>query len=191
MSFHCDSQTRQMLTGNLLLIVCCIFYLLWWLVAFKPTGAIKGMKSGWLLIPAFLFGAAAVIWIARGSAAAKVHAALLPRSTILIGGIVAYVLLLAATYLLLKRPVTTELFLIVGWVVLLLLELNALYGLGYCSKSIAVVFLIVILTAAIISLICYLLYYGLDSKLSYIDGAVPLLLVSVVTAAISACIIVR
>lgn len=31
-----DAQTRQMLTGNLLMIGCCIFYLAWWLIAFKP-----------------------------------------------------------------------------------------------------------------------------------------------------------
>ncbi|MCD8083680.1 MAG: hypothetical protein LUE86_09300 [Clostridiales bacterium] len=26
-----DAQTRQMLTGNLLMIGCCVFYLTWWL----------------------------------------------------------------------------------------------------------------------------------------------------------------
>ncbi|MCC8045030.1 MAG: hypothetical protein LIP12_05975, partial [Clostridiales bacterium] len=55
-----DAQTRQMLTGNLLMIGCCAFYLAWWLIAFRPEDAVKGIRSGWLLIPALLFGVAAV-----------------------------------------------------------------------------------------------------------------------------------
>ncbi|MCD8004148.1 MAG: hypothetical protein LUE91_00585 [Oscillospiraceae bacterium] len=61
-----DAQTNQMLAGNLLLILCCVFYLLWWLIAFK----VKGIKSGWLLIPAALCGLAAVWEIIRGSGGA-------------------------------------------------------------------------------------------------------------------------
>ncbi|MCD8104465.1 MAG: hypothetical protein LUF35_05565 [Lachnospiraceae bacterium] len=61
-----DAQTRQMLTGNLLMIGCCAFYLAWWLIAFKPEGAVKGIRSGWLLIPALIFGVAAVMQIAQG-----------------------------------------------------------------------------------------------------------------------------
>ncbi len=58
-----DTETafKQMLWGNGLLVVCCGFYLLWWILAFKPSGAIKGMRSGWLLVPAFVFGLAAVV----------------------------------------------------------------------------------------------------------------------------------
>ena len=56
--------------GNILLVGCCVFYLLWWALAFKPTGAVKGMRSGWLLIPAFLFGCAAVVLIVRGTSPA-------------------------------------------------------------------------------------------------------------------------
>lgn len=77
-------QTRKMLIGNLLLIVCCVFYLAWWLIAFKPEGAIKGFKSGWLLIPAVIFG-----------------------------GIAVYVILLLATAIFMKRQVTTELLIVI------------------------------------------------------------------------------
>ncbi len=44
-----------MLWGNGLLMACCGFYLLWWILALKPAGAIKGMRSVWLLIPAVVF----------------------------------------------------------------------------------------------------------------------------------------
>jgi len=31
--------------SNIFLIICCAFYLAWWLLAFKPTGAIKGIQA--------------------------------------------------------------------------------------------------------------------------------------------------
>lgn len=179
-----DLQTRQMLTGNLLLVGCCAFYLAWWLVAFKPEGAIKGMKSGWLLLPAFVFGLAAVVQIVQGSSVDG-RTALLSRTTILVGGVVAYVVLLAATSLLLKRQVTTELFLIVGWTVLLFLEINGLFALGQCSRTVSIGFLIVTVIAAIVSLICYLLYYNLGKVKGYVDGMIPLLLVAVMMIAVT------
>ncbi|MCD8376412.1 MAG: hypothetical protein LUD69_05665 [Oscillospiraceae bacterium] len=180
-----DAQINQMLAGNLLLILCCVFYLLWWLIAFKPTGAVKGIKSGWLLIPAALCGLAAVWEIIRGSGGAQAQNVLIPQTAIFIGGIVAYVLLLAGSCFLLKRQVTTELFLIIGWAALTFLELDALYALGRCSKGTAVFFLALTAAAAVVSLICYLLYYRLDSVKGYLDGMVPLVLAALVMAAIS------
>ena len=67
MIFETSNSARQMFWGNLLMVGCCAFYLLWWIVAFRPTDAIKGLKSGWLLIPAFLLGIAAVAMIIRGA----------------------------------------------------------------------------------------------------------------------------
>ncbi|MCC8075136.1 MAG: hypothetical protein LIO95_04205 [Clostridiales bacterium] len=183
-----DLQTRQMLTGNLLLVGCCVFYLAWWLIAFKPEGAIKGMKSGWLLIPAFLFGTAAVVQIVRGSNVDS-QAALLPRTVVLIGGVVAYVVLLAATSIILKRQVTTELFLIVGWTVLMFLEVNGLFALGQQSRAMAIGFFVVTVVVTIISLVCYLLYYNLDSVKGYVDGMIPLLLVAVMMIAVTVSVV--
>ncbi|MCD8004147.1 MAG: hypothetical protein LUE91_00580 [Oscillospiraceae bacterium] len=110
---------------------------------------------------------------------------LIPQTAIFIGGIVAYVLLLAGSCFLLKRQVTTELFLIIGWAALTFLELDALYALGRCSKGTAVFFLALTAAAAVVSLICYLLYYRLDSLKGYLDGMVPLVLAALVMAAIS------
>ncbi len=184
MNFNFDTQTRQILTGNFLLIICCIFYLAWWLIAFHPTHAVKGMKSGWLLIPAFIFGLLAVIQIVRGSDAGSLQKVLFSRTPVLIGGIAAYVILLAATWLLMKRQVTTELFLIVGWTVLMFLELNALYGLGQFTKTTAIVLLVVSVIAAAVSLVCYLLFYHLDTVKGYVDGMIPLLIVAVMMAVV-------
>ncbi|MCC8099015.1 MAG: hypothetical protein LIO78_02985 [Clostridiales bacterium] len=183
-----DLQTRQMLTGNLLLAGCCVFYLAWWLIAFKPEGAVKGMKSGWLLIPAFLLGLAAVVQIVRGSNVDG-QAALYPRAAVLIGGVIAYIVLLAASALLLKRQVTTELFLIVGWAVLMFVEVNGLFALGQYSRAAAIAVLVIAVIAAIISLICYLLYYNLDSVKGYVDGMIPLLLVAVMMLAVTVSVV--
>ncbi len=180
-----DIQTRQMLMGNVLLILCCAFYLAWWLIAFKPVGAVKGMKSGWLLLPAFVFGIAAIIQIVRGSGGEGIRALLIPKMVILIGGLAVYIILLIVTRKLMGRPVTTELLLIVGWTVITFLELNALYGLGEYSKAAAVIFMIITVVAAVVGLICYLLYYGLDAKTGYIDGMIPLILIAVMMAVIS------
>ncbi len=39
-----DFSEKQIFRSNILLIVCCAFYLAWWLLAFRPAGAVKGMK---------------------------------------------------------------------------------------------------------------------------------------------------
>lgn len=180
-----DFSARQIFRGNLLLILCCAFYLAWWLLAFKPSGAIRGMKTGWLLIPAFAAGLAAVILAVKGTQSASIKAALFPNGLLLWGGIAACLILLAVTVLLFKRQVTTELFLIVGWAMLALSEINALYGLGRFSHRPAVVFAVVIGVAALISLVCYVLYYKLGDRAGYFDGMIPLLAVALVTAGIS------
>jgi hypothetical protein len=66
--------------------------------------------------------------------------------------------------------------LIVGWGVLALAEINALYGLGLFSRRLSIGLIIIIITSVVISLICYVLYYRLDKKAGYIVGMIPLLL---------------
>ncbi len=172
-----DGSTRQILIGNLLLVICCIFYLAWWLLAFKPNNPIKGTKSGWLLLLAFIFGIVSVVMIVRSSG--DNNHLLVPNNSILIDGIIIYVALVAVTKRLLNRQVTTELLLIVGWLALMFKEINVLYSLDHYSLIVAVVFLIVSVIMAIISLICYMMYYDLDVFKGYIDGMIPLILVAI------------
>ena len=191
MSIHdFDFPVKQIFRSNILLIVCCAFYLAWWLLAFRPAGAVKGMKTGWLLIPAFAAGIAAVVLAVQGIRSAPIEAALFPGGLLLWGGVAAYFILLAVTGLLFQRQVTTELFLIVGWAVLALSEINTLYGVGRFSRGMAVPFAVVIVAAALISLVCYVLYYNLGDRAGYFDGMIPLLLVALVTAGISAAMTV-
>jgi len=185
-----DFPVKRIFRSNILLIICCVFYLVWWLLAFKPTGAIKGMKTGWLLIPAFAAGLAAIILAVKGIQSASIDVALFPSRLLLWGGITIYLILLAVTRLLFKRPVTTELFLIIGWAVLALSEISALYGVGRFSHGLAAIFAAAIGVVMLISLVCYVLYYSLGDRAGYFDGMVPLLMVVLVMVGISIAIVV-
>lgn len=185
-----DFSAKEIFQSNILLVICCAFYLIWWLLAFKPTGAIKGMRTGWLLVPAFAVGLAAIFLAIKGILSASIKVNLFPGGMLLWGGVAAYLVLLAVTRLLFKRPVTTELFLIVGWAVLALSEINALYGIGRFSHGLAAGFTVVVGVAALISLVCYLLYYNLGNRAGYFDGMIPLLIVALVMAGFSVALAV-
>ncbi|MCL1895989.1 MAG: hypothetical protein FWG03_05525 [Clostridiales bacterium] len=177
---------RQLFIGNILIIACCGFYLAWWLVTFRTSGAAAGMKTGWLLIPAVIAGLAGVILAIRsmGLLERVPGRQLFSSGYVLWGGLAAYLILLAITVLLLKRPPTSELLLIVGWGVLALTEINALYGCGLFSHKLSAGLLVVICAALAVALVCYIIYYRLDGLAGYIDGMVPLLLTIIVMAAI-------
>lgn len=185
-----DFSAKRIFQSNILLIICCAFYFAWWLLAFKPDGAIKGMETGWLLIPAFISGLISIILTVKGIQSASIRVTLFPNGSLLWGGIAVYLILLAVTVLLLKRQVTTELFLIVGWTALALSEINVLYGMGRFSHGLAVMFAVVIGVAALISLVCYVLYYNLGDHAAYFDGMIPLLMVALVAAGISVSMLV-
>lgn len=175
-------QTRQIFLANLLVVVCCAFYLAWWILAFKPVNPIKGIKTGWLLIPAFAAGIAAVVFAVGGLGTAAVYPGLLPSGWVLWGGILAYVVLLAVTRFLLHRPVTTELFLIVGWAMLALSEVSTLFGDSALSHNAAIIFAVIIAVGTMVCLICYVLYYKLSATAGFIDGMVPLIMAALVMA---------
>ncbi|MCD8316307.1 MAG: hypothetical protein LUB61_02735 [Eggerthellaceae bacterium] len=186
-----DADTSQMLIGNLLLVGCCIFYLLWWIIAFKPVRPIKGFKSGWLVIPALILGVLSIVFIVRGSCFLDDgYELLIPKWITFVGGIVVYIALLAATSIFLHRQVTTELFLIIGWLVIMFLEISALYALGDYGLGASIAWLIICSVAAVVSLICYLLYYNLDAVKGYVDGMIPLVLLGgmMVAVTISVCV---
>jgi len=164
---------------------------MWWLMAFKPEGAVTGMKTDWLLLPALAAGAFGVLMALRGIwlVAPEPGSRLFPGGAIIIGGIAAYVILLVVTLLILKRPVTTELFLIVGWGMLALSAVNALYAAGSFGHGISIVLVIIVFAVIAISLVLYVLYFRMEGASGYIGGMIPLLLVIALTITISFCIV--
>ncbi len=182
MIFGTNSSARQIFEGDILLVGCCVFYLLWWVLAFKPAGAVKGVRSGWLLLPAFVLGVAAVILIVRGANGANKAYSFFSARTVLLIGVVSYAVLLIVTRLVFHRQVTTELFLIVGWIALVFLEINALYGLESVTRNGAIGLFVAAVVVAALSIICYLLYYDFSGWAGYVDGMIPLILVAVYMA---------
>lgn len=173
---------RQLLYGDLWLICCCVFYLAWWFLAFRPTNPIHGFKTGWLLIPAAIAGVLCIVTLIRAGARAAVAQELFSSRALLLAGVVAYVVLLLITTLGFSRPVTSELFLIVGWAVLALYEVNKLFGVQLFTHPQAVGFIVLILVVLLICMVCYTLYYRLDALPRYIIGAIPLALGAIVMA---------
>ena len=181
--FH--THERQIFMGNILFVVCCGFYLAWWLTAFSPSGVTQSTKTNWLLLPAIFTGILGIVLIIRGILTKVQVNQSLPGIYIILGGIAAYFILLAATVSLFKRPATSELILIVGWGALMLSEVNALFGSGLLSHKLTVGFVITICAAVAVSLVCYVLYFRLNSLAGYIDGMIPLLLAALTMSVIS------
>lgn len=177
-----NTVSKYFVQGNLLLLGCCIFYLAWWLLAFRPENPVKGMRSGWLLIPAAAAGLGSVAKIVRGINETPLANAPFTSMQIWLTGAAVYVVLPVATSALLKRPVTTELFLIVGWAALAAAQANALYASNLLRAQQAIALCIITAIFAVVSMICYLRYYELDPVRGYADGAVPLILVGIAAA---------
>ena len=103
----------------------------------------------------------------------------------------AYLFLAAGTWALLKRPVTTELLLIVAWTALTLAEVHMLWGTGIFQPPAARAFAAATLVFGLVSMIAYILYYRLDAAAGYIDGMIPLILAAAMMAALDLCSVVR
>ena len=179
---------KQIFVGNVALAVCAAFYLAWWILAFKPTGALKGFATGWLLLPAVLAGVAALVLICGGVIQAPRDGMIVRPLFVAAAGAALFVALVAVTGGVMARPVTTELVLIVGWATLSVCQLVALTAMGVWGKAAAVAQAAYIAAATLVSLGCYMAYYKLDGLKGWIDGMVPLVaaLVGAIVTALSA-----
>jgi hypothetical protein len=137
------------------------------------------------LIPAFAAGLAAVILMLRGVRGVHAEMELYPGRFILWGGIAAYFILLASPSFCSGGMLRRELFLIVGWAMLALAVINALFGSGLFSRGTSLAFVFVIAAAAAASLVCYVLYYRLGDMAGYITGMAPLLAMAVFSAVLA------
>ena len=182
---------KQILVGNALLAVCAAFYLAWWILAFKPTGALKGFAVGWLLLPAVLAGVVALVLICRGVMEAPRDGVLVRPLFVAAAGAALFVALVAITGGVMGRPVTTELVLIVGWATLSVCQLVALTAMGVWGRGAAVAQAVYIAAATLVSLGCYMAYYKLDGLKGWVDGMVPLVAVLVGALALCAVLVAK
>ena len=176
--------------GHVLMIICIAFYLIWWSVTFKPGGAATAFGTI-CIIAAFLFGAAGIVVNTLGLKSRPVGASVVPGWSIIVGGIVLYVILFAVFTLIFHRMLTTELFLIVGWAVLEICNVNALRGTGIFGAGGSIAAVCIIGVTAVICLICYMYYYKLDEVKGWIDGMIPLIISGIVISGIAAAVFIR
>lgn len=177
----------SLIYGNWLMVICACFYLAWWIVTFRPPEP-RGTPLGRVfLILAFLTGLSGLVWCIRVLNAPVedvIHSGI-PGLWIVIGGVAAYFALLAGTGILLHRQVTSELLIITGWAVVELCLVNYWYQHGNLQIEWGIGLTVIIFSAAVVSLICYLLYYKLPYEKGYIDGCIPLALVATVMTGIN------
>ncbi|MEE8722306.1 MAG: hypothetical protein SOI38_04870 [Eggerthellaceae bacterium] len=177
-----ETQIAQIQRGHIALAVCAALYLIWWVIFFRPgaastPGAVKGLGVAFI-IGAAVAGLYAVFQICGSLGGLSLS---VPVFGIVCMGVVGYFILLAITLGACHRPVTTELALIVGWVVLEAIALDALSAAGALGSGAVAALGIVVAIAAVAALLCYVLYYGLPLPASFYDGAGPLAVVLVVS----------
>lgn len=162
--------------GSAALAVCGILYLIWWLTAFSPKAGVDEGRGAGYVIAAAICGIAGVVLFVSGLNLIRAEHCPIAPGIIFPAAAAAYIAVMAVTRIFFKRPVTTELFLITGWTMLMFMTVNRLSGAGALGSSAAgTVFLLLTLEYAV-CIVCYTLYYRLDSYRSYIDGCIPLVL---------------
>ncbi|MBQ3888309.1 MAG: hypothetical protein II738_01055 [Clostridia bacterium] len=181
------AMARPFVRGYLALLLCGLCYLLWWLIAYRPVngGKPKGMRSRswWLLFPAVAAGLYAVWSVVGGSYAVDMAYGSTANLKVGLIGLAVFVALFFGTWFGLKRPVTTELILIPGWATMTVIACGALHTAGVFTSAARLGWSAVTLIAAAIAFGGYLVYYKLEPKKAYLDGAVPLVLLSLHAAA--------
>lgn len=161
--------------GNLLLMLCFLSYLIWWVKTFSPVET-KRTRAPFFLFIAFVSGITAMSILLSGMISLSEKSESMPVRYIIITGIFVFFVLLAVTRQVLNRPVTSELFIIHLWTVLVLSMADTLYGNGYLNFGEVQILMAMIAVSALISIFCYLIYYKLEKMLRYYVGMIPLAL---------------
>lgn len=168
---------RSILFGQLSLIICCIFYLIWWSLCYKPglvVDRIHGFRGVLLLITA-LCGLVGVWLSMHGMSELTIRHSMFSGSRIMGIGIFVYIVLVLITFFGFHRPVTTELFLITGWLILEMCLINTLYGAQILSISRFWNLFFVLMVAFVVSILLYILYYRMEAMKAYYAAMIPLM----------------
>ncbi|MGI6216976.1 MAG: hypothetical protein ACOYIK_05115 [Coriobacteriales bacterium] len=182
----------QLTTGHWLLTLCCVLYLAWWAVYFWPQPYGRGVENPTLrkvgvacIIGALIAGCLSAWQLLSGSSVDNPAV-----SPWLIAGIavVLYLVLLWITYRMFNRQPTTELVLFVAWAALEFDVLSSIAGTSANGASaIGVgIYSVLVIASFVVALICYIRYYHLKSRQSFIDGCIPLVLIGIVEAVLPA-----
>lgn len=184
---------KLILTGQILLALCCGIYIPWWFKVFKPGQPHNWVSdgAGILLLMVFISGLSGLIFTAAGNSRVQSSRCFLAGLHPVTAGIIIYFAMMTLTVFAFHRPVTTELFLITGWLVLEVVTVNALYGTECFTRGMTAGLLAVETGVFISNIVLYVLYYRLDQWTAYKMAAVPLALDGIVMLVISGMIVFR
>jgi hypothetical protein len=161
--------------GNLLMLIAIGFYIAWWTVTFRPNRTGKTTGTGFFIAPAILIGATAITIKFSGIETLSRAGKGFPVAYILLGAIALYIILLGVTRIVFQRPVTAELLLIVIWAALEGSAIAVLQGSNWFSLGQALTLATLMLLAAGVGIVCYILHYRLDDFLRFWNGLIPLI----------------
>ena len=166
---------KRILLGQILLIICCIFYLVWWYRGYRPGISVSriGGVNGALLFATAAFGVAGLI-CSLTRVQTRIEYKISPM-LIVIGGIALYFALMLITRFAFQRIVTTELFLIVGWIMLEMTVINRLYAAESLTNGKFLMMCAVIALAFVVSIILYAAYYRMEEMRAFYAAMVPLI----------------
>jgi hypothetical protein len=161
--------------GNLLMLIAIGFYIAWWTVTFRPNRTGKTTGTGFFIAPAILIGATAITIKFSGIETLSRAGKGFPVAYILLGAITLYIILLGVTRIVFQRPVTAELLLIIVWAALEGSAIAVLQGSNWFSLGQALTLATLMLLAAGVGIVCYILHYRLDDFLRFWNGLIPLI----------------
>ena len=177
---------KLLMTGHILLLFCCGFYLAWWCHAFRPgfAGSRVAGPAGALLLITAVTGLAGVVFSAIGNSRPGSRPALIPSSAVIVGGIVLYVLLMIGSSVFLHRRVTTELLLIIAWLVLEIVS----YQTAYYNEAIGKMAAAALMAAAVIgsiiirTIVTFVYFFGIPADATMAFKALIIAVVIVLQA---------
>ena len=173
---------KHIITGQVLLIMCCMVYTIWWYRGFRPGKHVSrvGGINGVLLMVTAVLGIAGIIFSLipedRNLGDRSIQ---IPKKMsimhIIFAGIVGYLVLVLITRYFFKRVVTTELILIVGWMMLEVAVTNRLNAEGFLPDNRFFGMCIVLAIAFVISIVLYVMYYRMDDTKAFYSAMIPLI----------------
>jgi hypothetical protein len=165
---------KKIILGQILLIICCVFYLIWWYRGYRPGVSVRRSSglNGLLFMATAFFGMAGVAF-----SLSPVESVRMPRispMTIVLAGVIGYVVLLIVTTRIFHRTVTTELLLITCWTVLEMTVINHLYSAEVLSDKGFAGMCVCIALAFAVSIVLYVAYYRMEEMKAFYAAMVPL-----------------
>ena len=173
-----DYAMKKLLLGHFFLIICCIFYLLWWKAGFYPGVNVNRLtgKVGLLFYVTAIFGGLGIYETLTGITLIPSDNDQIKAGSVILAGILTYIILIIVSTCLFHRQVTTELFLIIGWAVLETVSINRAFSSGSLTWKGLMFLWVIVLLSALVSFGMYMAYYSVAPMTGFILGTIPLVL---------------